>query len=377
MVTGPGDIAVVEVTGTPRDRGRTQGEELRSLIADGVQRWEERIHRRTGTPPAEYIDRFLEASDFMPAVKRWAPDLLEEVRGIGEGANLPFKVAYAYQLMDEEWFFRFDYVRSRSGGSEHCSTLAVYGEGGPPILAQNMDLPKTYDGTQTLLRVRYPDGLESLVFTAAGLIGTTGLNNQAIGICVNSISQLGYRLQGLPVSFVIRRVLEFRSWHEATTFVQTIPHASAQNMAVGGPEQVADFECAPQGVVEFMPGQKRIYHTNRPLMHENQPLAGHGVLSLSFGKGSESEDGHDAKPLSDSEQRFLFLERGLQDESEVVTIDRVKALLSDCSVPVSVPRASAGEGVTLGSLIMELGRNPVLYLAPGPPSETAYRRWTF
>src|SRR5207245_6921022 len=124
-------------------------------------------------PPEDYLDRFVEGTDFLPAIARWAPDLLEEVRGIGEGADLSFRDAYAYQLMDEEWLFRCAQTREREGPNlHHCSVVGVFGEGAPSILAQNMDLPKVYDGTQTLLYIRHAEpGPESLVFTPAGLIG--------------------------------------------------------------------------------------------------------------------------------------------------------------------------------------------------------------
>ena len=33
--------------------------------------------------------------------------------------------------------------------------------------------------------------------------------------------------------------------------------------------------------------------------------------------------------------------------------------------------------MTLGSVVMELSIPPVMHVAPGPPAETAYTRWTF
>jgi isopenicillin-N N-acyltransferase-like protein len=370
------DIQLLHLSGTPHERGHIHGEALRPLIAQGMERWKEHIHRSTGIRPNEYLDRFVESTDFIPSIERWTPDLLAEVRGIGEAANLSFRDAYAYQLMDEEWFFRFQQKRARGRGLAHCSTIAVFGEGQPPILAQNMDLPKWYDGTQTLLRVESDGGLESFLFTPAGLIGTTGLNNQAVGVCVNSISQLGGTQRGLPVAFVVRHVLEHTSLTDATAFIREVSHASAQNYAVGGPDGVVDFESSPNKVVQFMPTGTRIHHTNHPLVNDDHPLRDESVLSLVFGKGSQTDPSADAA-MSDSELRFNFLSSSLADLSQPIDVERVKALLSTCEVPISVARNSEGQGMTLGSLVMQLSVPPVLQLAPGPPAETEYRTWTF
>lgn len=71
-----------------------------------------------------------------------------------------------------------------------------------------MDLPSHYDGSQVLLRVRDRDRYkESLVFSAAGMLGLDGLNSDGIGICCNTLAQLRMSASGLPVTFTLREVL--------------------------------------------------------------------------------------------------------------------------------------------------------------------------
>lgn len=371
MATGI-DVQPVTVEGEPQERGRAQGEALRPLISIGMERWKEVIQRSIGLDTDGYLERFIEETDFMPAIERWAPDLLEEVKGIAEGANLPFRDIYAYQLMDEEWFFRFE----SASRPEHCSTVAVFDEGQTPILGQNMDLPSWYDGTQTLLHVKNQGSdVESFVFAPAGLIGTTGVNNQGIGICCNSIAHLGFRKSGLPVAFIVRRVLEQRSLQAAVDFVGGVEHSSAQNYAIGGPETVVDLECSPNKVVQFVPEGTRLCHTNHPLANDDQPLREESVLSVVFGKGSQPEPAPDAAILF-SERRLAFLDREVTDRSERVDVERVKALLSSGEVPISIPRSDR-PSMTLGSVVMELSVPSVMHFAPGPPAETPYSRWTF
>ncbi|MDB5056660.1 MAG: family cysteine protease [Chloroflexi bacterium] len=375
-----GAIRSIVLEGSPRERGRTHGETLRPVITQGVQRWKESISAATGLRPAEYIEQFVESTNFMPAIERWALHLLEEVRGIAEGAALSFRDGYAYQLMDEEWSFRTDARRaSFNEPLEHCSMVGCFSEGsGPTLLAQNMDLPGYYDGTQTLLHIKHQDQeLESLVFSAAGLLGTTGLNNLGIGVCVNTLAQLRHTSGGLPVAYIVRRLLESRSLEEATTFVQGVTHASGQNYAIGDMHSIVDFECSANKAVQFTTGPTRIYHTNHPLANDDQIGRNERPTASVASGGSETQPQADASPLSNSEQRYAFLACILGEGSSPITVDAVKSILRTTDVPISVARKGNDGGMTLGSLIMELSIPPVLHVAAGPPAETDYTRWTF
>jgi isopenicillin-N N-acyltransferase like protein len=354
------DIATVTVRGAGWERGRAVGEALRPLIALGMARWKDRM-RAAGVDPYTYISRFVAETDFMPAIERWAPDLLEEVRAMAEGADQPFRDMYAYQLMDEEWLFWVDGQRGR----HHCSVVAAAEEGAPVILAQNMDLPANYDGTQTLLRIENLEtGITSLVFTAAGLIGLCGLNSAGVGLCVNTISQLAHTDAGLPVAFVARTVLEQPSAEAAAAFVRDISHASGQNYAIGGPAGIIDLEASAGKVAPYMEGARRVCHTNHPLSNDDLAEEQGGARELTSEK-------------SNSERRYDYLEGAMAEGTEPLTAERAMDLLRTREVPISVVRDPAGSSVTLGSLVMELSAPPVLHLAPGPPSETEYRTWTF
>jgi hypothetical protein len=274
--------------------------------------------------------------------------------------------------MDEEWLYRRDLRRTAKAMAEHCSVIATAGEpGSGTLLAQNMDLPKYYDGSQTLVRVRQDEGsLEALVFTAAGLLGLTGLNSKGIGICCNTLSQLSHSRDGLPVAFVVRGVLESASLEDAAAFVQSIGHASGQNYAIGGPGRIVDFECSAGKVVPYVSGSARLCHTNHPLANDDQPAR---ITSTQPVRAKEA--GSQPAALSNSEQRYTYLERALGADSQALTVEKMKTLLSTCEAPINVARDSAGDSMTLGSLVMELDL-PALHYAPGPPAEEVYSVWT-
>ena len=219
---------IVHVSGSGRERGRAHGEALRERIGSGLERWDAEAAERMGVPAAEHVAGLLGATRFLPAIEAATPELLEEVRGIAEGAGVSFDRILAFNLMDEEWWY------SQARGHRHaCSVVAVpAGDGRGALLAQNMDLPEVMDGGQTILRSTTPDASETVVLTAAGMIGLTGCNSDGLGVCVNTLSMLNHSSKGLPVAFVVRGLLERRTVAGAEAFLRTVEHASGQHYAI-------------------------------------------------------------------------------------------------------------------------------------------------
>jgi isopenicillin-N N-acyltransferase-like protein len=342
----------VTVAGRPREIGRGHGEEMRAAIAAGLERWFEVVGGDTGIAGEPYVTSFLEATDFLKAIDYFAPALIEEVRGIAEGASQRFDTMLAYQMMDEEWAYRVALMRTRRSSVEACSAAGVVRGDGTSLLAQNMDLPSHYDGSQILLHARPADGTELMAFGPAGLIGTTGLNVHGVGVCVNALFQLRHRSAGLPVGFVIRGVLAQQSAADAVSLLKTVPHATGQNYMVGGPGELHDFECSPGQVREVRVEGSQVTHTN------------HVLASTDIDPAVEAD--HDSTTVA----RLGRLRSELGDLGEKASIEDLTRVLSDSTVPVCVPRGSSW--MTLGSVVMELSAEPVLHIAPGPPANTPY-----
>jgi len=372
MGTITSQVPVVRVSGSPRKRGRIHGETVRPLIADGLTRWRAFLGQSTGMDVDHYLEHFIQSTNFVPAMERWAPGVLEEMRGIAEGAAQPWRDVYAYQLADEEWLFRTAMIRAGKDDGDHCSVLAVFDSTLPaPILAQNMDLPAHYDGSQVLLELAGEDGeAEALILTAAGLLATCGLNRHGVGICCNTVAHLSYCQDGLPVLCVVRRVLEQRTRSDAVTFVRSVRHASGQTYTIGGPDGATALECSANSVVEFQAMPARVFHTNHPLVNEDLNAAARRAKEA----GREQQG---LSVLSNSEMRFDAVKRALSDPDEPITVDTVASILNTTDVPVCVVRTPGGTGITFGSVIMELSVPPVLHVALGPPAETEYQTHAF
>src|SRR4029078_1831968 len=135
---------------------------------------------------------------------KWTPDLIDEIRGIVDGAAIDFDTMFAYQFVDEVW------VYTDRLSAEHCSGMGLARTAKEPThIAQNLDFESFRDGTQAVLHIKYPDSdLECLVVTSAGMVAQNGLNNKGVGVCCNTLLELGNCLDGLPVSCMIRGILQ-------------------------------------------------------------------------------------------------------------------------------------------------------------------------
>jgi len=376
-------MQVLLLSGSPRERGRIHGETLREQIREMIALWKDNIRSDMGMDPDDFLQQLVTETEFMPAIKKWTPELLDEIVGIAEGSGVDFATIYARQLSDEEPWFRMEKKMSLSGHSqgvsgipEKCTAIGTNPQGSlPAIAAQNMDTPAYYDGFQVLLHIKYTDSpLEVFMFTVAGKINLAGMSNAPVAICCNTVLPLDYSKDGLPEDFVVRGALEQPSLDDALAFVSNIKHASGQNYVIGGMERVLSLECSANKVVEYIPylGANRVYHTNHPLVNDDQGIYNKRISSTHPGLQESWRDASGAR--TNTFLRFETLQRNLSDPEDVITIETIKSLLSSHEAPICFKTDSK---ISLGCLIMELSEDPKLHLAPGPPCSTPFRTHKF
>src|SRR5262249_21130394 len=128
-------LAVLELHGTPYERGLAHGRTLKAEIARHVERWKRNVGEAAKADADATVARFLRETRFGEAAKKWTPDLLEEIRGIADGSGQRYDTIFALQLLDELWVF----LEAR--GPDHCSILAMPARGKEPgFVAQNFDV---------------------------------------------------------------------------------------------------------------------------------------------------------------------------------------------------------------------------------------------
>ena len=344
--TVPRTLPIITCAGTPRARGQAHGEQLRDQIADVLERWRSSLSDRHGIDAGDYIAEFLANTRFVPTIELHSPGLLEEVRGMAEGAGQPFETMLAYNLMDEEW----QYARERDAEQPGCTVACLVPDSGAPVIAQTMDIPSLHDGSQAVIHHKPDDAPETIVFTGAGMLGLNGANAAGIAVVVNNLSMLPSSRAGLPVMFVIRGLLEWTTLGDAVAFVEGVPHAIGQHYAIGSPDGIAGLEGAANSVV-------RVETSGRRYVHANHPLANRAI------------EGDPAEIYARS-TTFARQNRAAELIETAADASGIEGVLEDTSAPIS--RAPKGGHMTFGATSITCSAPPTVRVAPGPPHETPW-----
>lgn len=258
-------IRVIKLTGTNYEMGLQHGKQLKTEIHDLVQLWEEDIELNYQIPSEEFISKFLESTNYIDAIKKWTPNLFEEIKGISEGSEIELNKIIVFQLVDEMW---------NNGGvvfeAHHCSSIGVSNKN-VNYIAQNVDVTPFYHKNKILLSFNNPsNNLPTYVLTVPGIIGVNGIN-KTIGITVNSLMDLQNSSDGLPVCCVVRGTLEKKTFAQAANFINEIKHASGQNYIIGSKFDIASFECSSTKVSKYWPDstKKYTFHANNALQNDS------------------------------------------------------------------------------------------------------------
>ncbi|MHA6784304.1 C45 family autoproteolytic acyltransferase/hydrolase [Pseudonocardia saturnea] len=333
----------------PVAHGAALGPRIRGHLDD----WLETLSGHGVADPHAYVRELLDTTGFRAAVEELTPDLAQEVRDVAAGAEVDADLLLALQLIDEE-----PAHRTRSADLAKCTSLGIALPGGPTWIGQNMDLGVHTRGHQVLLRVApRGDVPAALVFTVAGVVALMGVNAAGIGVCVNAVPQLPAARDGLPVAFVIRRLLQARTYDEAVRLVHDLPHATSQHYLLAAPGQVRSLEARPDGVAEHRPADPtRVLHTNHPL----GPVTGRPAPAAAH---------------RDSVARLTALGSRVATGSPSLT-DLQDALRSsdDPAHPICRVRGAGPSDYTTGSMLSALHPTGAVesWVSPGPPSQTAY-----
>jgi len=346
--------------GTGLQRGLAHGEGARAKVRAALARWEEATLGGLPNAPSmqDYAAGFLASTGLWDTAQRLTPDLADEVRGIAQGAGLPEAVVAAYNLMDEQWWYDFDASDAAPKAEPGCSLMALQGAG-HTVIAQNMDLPEFMDGSQVILHLGGPDLPETLLLSAAGLIGLTGMNRDGVAICVNTLLMLRHQPRALPVAFMLRRALAERSAQGALGVLCALPHASGQHYAVADRAGVTGLECSALGASVSFQGQGRLLHTNHPLSSTDTDSR---ALAMLTARGR----------VADSTKRLAHM-KALNPQGA----EGVKAMLTDPATPLCMVADSTSRSQTFGSVLFQLGDTPQGQIRLGLPHRDAWQTLAF
>ena len=235
-MTAAQPFPLVEISGSPRQRGLAYGEQARERIARSVELYGGSLGR-LGFGKAD-VERL--TATFIPRIKAWAPDLVEEMDGIAAGAGVDlFSIVLVnartevLQLARREKGIADDEPDGCTGAVALPETTRC----GRLIHGQNWDWKAECVETSIVLRVLRDDGPDFLTFTEAGGLARSGFNAAGIAITANYLeSDRDYRDLGIPLPFIRRRALEAQHFALALRVVAVTPKSGSNNLMLSTAE---------------------------------------------------------------------------------------------------------------------------------------------
>jgi isopenicillin-N N-acyltransferase-like protein len=258
---------LIDLSGSPRERGRTHGQAAADRLRRGVKMYSESL-LKNGVDWKELEHR---AERLVPQVETFDPAYLEEMRGIAEGAGEPFAAVMLMNARTEMVAAsRKQHVEKHF--PDGCTAALVLPEAsadGNLLHGQNWDWRAECAETGVVLRIRRDDGPDILTFTEAGGLARSGLNSAGIGLTANALEcDRDYqRGPGVPLPFVRRKVLESAHLAQAVHTIVATPKLGSNHMAVSqatghGAGEAFGFECAPDETFWLAPDRGLYVHAN-------------------------------------------------------------------------------------------------------------------
>jgi isopenicillin-N N-acyltransferase like protein len=362
----------IAVSGTPYERGRQHGQAVASRVRRSAEIYAGQLDK-LGFEPAR-ADALIQK--FAKQIEAFGSHYIEEMRGIADGAGLPFDqvvminartevIAEARRVTGAD--AKIAAAIAPKDGCTGAVILPARSGSGRLIHGQNWDWRAECAETAIVLRVRRDDGPDFLTFVEAGGLARSGFNAAGIAITANYLrSDRDYRQTGVPLALIRRKVLEQQHFALAIRTVATTPKSCSNNMMLSHVDGVAiDLECAPD---ESFP----LYPTDGLLVHAN-----HFVSPVALSKLKES--GIDQSP--DSYYRDLRVRQLLEEAGRALTREDLKAaFFDDFGTPYSVcrpPRLNTTNDLsaTVAMVVMEPAEG-VMDVAPLPALNRNFTRYS-
>lgn len=333
------NVKTVYCSGSPFEIGLTHGSaastEIHHNIATYTYFFEETARITWDEARERAIRRFL------PTVERQWPEIVEEMKGIAEGAGNGLTLADIITLNVRTEIAFTNYT-------DGCTSVGQLTQDGKMFLAQNWDMIPELQKGMVLLHIK-PAGSDIAIrfLGEAGIVGKIGMNSAGFGFCMNALRSGALNSNHMPVHIMSRRLLQYAtSFSSAIAIIEEFGLASSINYLLADKSgNFADLECSPLGVFTISPCNSYVAHAN----HFYGP-----------GRPGKLID----HPAPDSFKRLARMQELTERDLDLAlptTFESLRARLSDeqGSPPAicrSVPPGAVGIDriITLGTILMDL-----------------------
>ena len=247
---------LIEVQGDAFECGRQHGERAVDLIQFNLQGYGRLFELNVGLGWAAVLEQ---ARQYLDPIKAYAPHLLEEMRGIAEGAGVSLDEILALNCRTEILSMGTIPVCGE------CTAVFVDLEATRnrhTLVAQNWDWSNVLRGGTVLLRVEQPGRPTVLTLTEAGMVGKIGFNSAGTGVMTNFLRH-DHRRVGVPFHVILREALNAPRLGQAVAAVYRGARADSGNYLLAHVSgEGIDLEATPSDVGFLYPEDGLLVHTN-------------------------------------------------------------------------------------------------------------------
>ncbi|QDQ13032.1 C45 family autoproteolytic acyltransferase/hydolase [Streptomyces spectabilis] len=284
-------LPVVEISGTPTERGRQYGEAVRPQLHAALGYYAAAFGQSAGLTWEQVTAR---AARWLKPVREYAPHLEEEMSGIADGAGVDLLDVLALNARGEVIYDRsFKRMAAPEGtgapesegtgaperegavvpaadataeAADGCTSFAAYGPAsgdGHVYAGQNWDWRAGVADTVVMLRVVQPPKPTLIMQVEAGQIGRQGANSAGIALNANGLGGRFSDAVGLPQTVVRRSVLDQHAVTDAVDVLcRTRAHIASNALLTCREGFAIDLETTPAGHGWMYPKDGLLVHGN-------------------------------------------------------------------------------------------------------------------
>ncbi|MCL5256631.1 MAG: C45 family peptidase [Chloroflexi bacterium] len=358
-------VKLIDLKGTPRERGRQHGEALRTEIHQLYATLLDTISRKSALRLGER-ELFDFAGNHVPHSKQYAPDLHEELLGIAEGAGLSAGKILFLNCYEELGRLSLPEIAARLCGqplppgatpATACTAFAVLPEAtrdGQVYIGQGYDMAPFYE--PVVLRIEAGNEPKQLIFTFPGILAAAGMNAAGLALCENTLISHDQRF-GVPNPVIVRKALQQTTMSDCVGAIIGCQRACGQNYLIGSTFATADIETSA-GKHGFQYVQDGVYaHANHYETPELKRIECSGCIPDSYMRSG----------------RMLDLLKAGTGKLDMAGLQRI--LCDHANFPASICRHEEtpnGGSKTVSALVFQPA-DGVMAITRGNPCETAFQ----
>ncbi|BDD05429.1 C45 family peptidase [Aureibacter tunicatorum] len=277
----------ITVKGSPYERGFQHGKQLRKIIRPSVNRFKYDLvvplMNQLGLEGKydNYKNYFLNHTKLLQTASNLVPELVEEIKGIADGAQLDFEDLFIYNLNFDETFWVLEKMsgidpilamekKNNHHIDGHCSHGSVWNNDKASV-AYTLDWVRTFEGTQTLIKHEKENGEVLLMTTYAGTLIGHGINaSKGYTFTPHSKFQLEHDVDnGLAQIFIYRKIIEAGSVEKAIYFLHKIKPAAGLAYTLTDYRGTRTYEISSSKIVEFHSEENFMVVCNAARVNDN------------------------------------------------------------------------------------------------------------